>query len=209
MISLVEKLKIVPVVVLDRAEDAAPTARALGDGGLPVAEITLRTPAALEAIERIAKELPDTLVGAGTVLSAEQAERAIDAGARFIVSPGLDEPVVEAARRAEVTAIPGVSTATEIQRAWNLGLRLLKFFPAELSGGPPMLRSLAAVFEDVRFMPTGGVSPANLGDYLSLPNVVACGGSWLTPKRAISAGEFGTIADLAAQARAAAARFGA
>ena len=208
MISILEELKVVPVIVLDRADAALPLAEALAGGGLPIAEITLRTESAPEAIGKIAKGRPDVLVGAGTVLCPEHVERAVGSGARFIVSPGLYEPVVEAAIEAGVPVFPGVSTATEVQRAWNLGLRVLKFFPAAQAGGVPALRALSAPFGDVKFVPTGGISPENLGEYLRLPAVAACGGSWLVPPRAIEAGEFQAVADLAARARAIADRAG-
>jgi len=191
---------VVPVVVLDDAARAAPVARALVSGGLPVLELTLRTPAALAAIEAIARGVPDAVVGAGTVLSPEQARQAVSAGARFIVSPGLHEPVVAAAQDLGVPVVPGAATATEVQRAWNLGLRVLKFFPAELAGGLPLLEAFGAVFGDVRFMPTGGVSAANLPAYLRLPNVASCGGSWVATRAAIAAGDYDGIAASAAEA---------
>ena len=191
---------VVPVVVIEDAEKAVPVARALVAGGLPVIEITLRTATAIDAIRAIVAEVPDAIVGAGTVLSAEHADNAVAAGARFIVSPGLHEPVVAAASRLGVPIFPGVSTATEAQQAWNLGLRVLKFFPAGLSGGVPMLKAFAAVFGDLSFMPTGGVSAKNLHEYLALPSVIACGGSWLTPAAAIEAGDYEQITALASEA---------
>lgn len=200
MSDLFANCPVVPVVVIEDAEKAVPVARALVAGGLPVIEITLRTAAALDAISAVASEVPDAIVGAGTVLGVEQANSAVAAGARFIVSPGLHEPVVEAASKLGVPIVPGVSTATEAQRAWNLGLRELKFFPAGLSGGVPMLKAFAAVFGDLSFMPTGGVSAKNLHEYLQLPSVVACGGSWLTPAAAIEAGDYEQIRALAGEA---------
>ena len=191
---------VVPVVVIEDAEKAVPVARALVAGGLPVIEITLRTATAIDAIRAIVAEVPEAIVGAGTVLSAEHADNAVAAGARFIVSPGLHEPVVAAASRLGVPIFPGVSTATEAQQAWNLGLRVLKFFPAGLSGGVPMLKAFAAVFGDLSFMPTGGVSAKNLHEYLALPSVIACGGSWLTPAAAIEAGDYEQITALACEA---------
>ena len=191
---------VVPVVVIEDAAKAAPVARALVDGGLPVIEITLRTAAAIDAIRAIAAEVPDAIVGAGTVLSVEHANKAVAAGARFIVSPGLHEPVVAAANTLGVPIFPGVSTATEAQQAWNLGLRVLKFFPAGLSGGVPMLKAFSAVFGDLSFMPTGGVSAKNLHEYLQLPSVVGCGGSWLTPAASIEAGDYKHITALASEA---------
>ena len=197
---LLENAPVVPVVVIDDADKAVPVARALVAGGLPVIEITMRTAAAPEAIAAIAREVPDAFVGAGTVLSAEQAETIVAAGARFIVSPGLFEPVVAKAAELGVPVFPGTATASEVQQAWNMGLRVLKFFPAGQAGGLPMIKALSSVFRDVRFMPTGGVSAKNLRDYLELPAVVACGGSWLTPASAIADGDYQHIQDLAAEA---------
>jgi 2-dehydro-3-deoxyphosphogluconate aldolase/(4S)-4-hydroxy-2-oxoglutarate aldolase len=197
---LLENAPVVPVVVIDDADKAVPVAKALVAGGLPVIEITMRTAAAPEAIAAIAGEVPDALVGAGTVLSAEQAETIVAAGARFIVSPGLFEPVVAKADELGVPVFPGTATASEVQQAWNMGLRVLKFFPAGQAGGLPMIKALASVFRDVRFMPTGGVSAKNLRDYLELPAVIACGGSWLTPASAIADGDYQHIQDLAAEA---------
>lgn len=202
MKSLLEKTPVVPVVVIDDAERAVPVAQALVDGGLPVIEVTMRTNAAADAIAAIAANVPDAHVGAGTVLSAENANTIVNAGAKFIVSPGLHEDVVNAANQLSVPVIPGVATATEAQQAWNMGLRTLKFFPAGQAGGPSMIKALASVFRDVQFMPTGGVSPANLSEYLALPAVLACGGSWLTPAAAIAAGDYEKITALAAEALA-------
>ncbi len=197
---LLENAPVVPVVVIDDADKAVPVARALVAGGLPVIEITMRTAAAPEAIAAIAREVPDAFVGAGTVLSTEQAETIVAAGARFIVSPGLFEPVVAKADELGVPVFPGTATASEVQQAWNMGLRVLKFFPAGQAGGLPMIKALSSVFRDVRFMPTGGVSARNLRDYLESPAVIACGGSWLTPASAIADGDFQQIQDLAAEA---------
>lgn len=197
------RLQTAPVVPLIQADDpavAVATARALVDGGLRVLEVVMRTSAALACMRAIAAEVPDALMGAGTVLCAEHARSAVAAGARFIVSPGLSEDVVRVAGDAGLPAFPGVATATELQRAWNLGLRIVKFFPASQAGGVPMIKALASVFRDVRFMPTGGVSAGNLADYLAVPAVIACGGSWLTPKEAIAAGDYRAVTDLAAQA---------
>jgi 2-dehydro-3-deoxyphosphogluconate aldolase/(4S)-4-hydroxy-2-oxoglutarate aldolase len=165
-----------------------------------VIEVTMRTAAAADAIAAIAAEVPDAHIGAGTVLSSEHAKTIVAAGAKFIVSPGLHEDVISTARDLSIPVIPGVATATEAQRAWNMGLRILKFFPAGQAGGPPMIKALASVFRDVVFMPTGGVTTANLRDYLQMPAVLACGGSWLTPKDAIENGDYGRITELAAEA---------
>ncbi len=202
MKSILENIPVVPVVVIDDADKAVAVARALVAGGLPIIEVTMRTSAAPAAIAAIAAEVPEAHVGAGTVLSAEQARSIVAAGARFIVSPGLHEEVVSAANALGVPIIPGVATATEAQQAWNMGLRELKFFPAEQAGGVAMIKSLSSVFRDVTFMPTGGVTTANLKDYLALPSVLACGGSWLTPAAAIAAGDYDQITKLAREALA-------
>jgi 2-dehydro-3-deoxyphosphogluconate aldolase/(4S)-4-hydroxy-2-oxoglutarate aldolase len=173
---------------------------ALLEGGLDVLEVVLRTDAALDCLEAIAKEFPHAHVGAGTVLSTDQCQEVIRRGASFIVSPGLDAASVELANAAELPILPGVATATELQQAWNMGLRTVKLFPASLVGGPKILKALSSVFQDVKFMPTGGVSPDNLKDYLAVPAVLACGGSWLTPKDAIEAGDFAKITQLAKEA---------
>lgn len=198
-----ERLQGTPVVPLVQAEDPATAVRiaqALADGGLTLIEVVFRTEAALACLRAVAAEVPQALVGAGTVLSAEQARAATAAGARFLVSPGLDDEVVAQARAARIPAFPGVATATELQRAWNLGLRTVKFFPAGAAGGTATIKALAAAFRDMKFMPTGGVSADNLADYLALPPVVACGGSWLTPADAVRAGDYGRITRLAAEA---------
>lgn len=200
MDKLLNKVGVVPVVVIDRAEDAVPIAKALRDGGLSIIEVTLRTDAAPEAIRRIVDSVSDVVVGAGTVLNAEQVGIAADAGARFIVSPGLHESVVHESKSLDLPLYPGVATATEAQAAWNLGLRTLKFFPASQAGGVPMLKALGSVFRDLEFMPTGGITPVTLKEYLRLPSVIACGGSWLTPASAIQAGDFSGIRKLAEEA---------
>ena len=183
---------VVPVVVIDDARHAAPLARALVAGDLPVAEITLRTPAALAALEAIAA-VPGVLAGAGTVLTPEQVDAAVAAGARFVVSPGLSDKVAERCRDRGVLLLPGAVTATEVQRAAELGFDTVKFFPAGSSGGAAAIKDLSAPFGAMRFVPTGGVSPANLADYLSLPSVPAVGGSWMAPRDLIAAGDFAEI----------------
>lgn len=200
MRDLLKKTPVVPVVVIDDASKAVPLASALVAGGLNVIEVTMRTEAAADAISAIAAEVPEAHVGAGTVLSGAHAQKIVGAGAKFIVSPGLDDDVVATARELSVPIVPGIATATEAQRAWNLGLRILKFFPAGQAGGIPMIKALSAVFRDIEFMPTGGVSAANLRDYLAVPAVLACGGSWLTPADAIKNGDYGRITELAAEA---------
>ena len=191
---------VVPLIQGDDPETAVRTARALVAGGLTVLEIVLRTDAAMECLAAIAESVDDAIAGAGTVLSSAQTEQSLAAGARFIVSPGLDDGVVGVASAADVPIYPGVATATELQKAWNLGLRTVKFFPASVIGGPKAIRAFSSVFRDVRFMPTGGVSADNLGEYLGVPAVLACGGSWLTPAAAIDAGDFASVTRLAEQA---------
>jgi 2-dehydro-3-deoxyphosphogluconate aldolase/(4S)-4-hydroxy-2-oxoglutarate aldolase len=197
-----EQAPVVPLVQAERPEVAVATARALLAGGLSVIEVVMRTDEALTCLGEIARKLPEAIVGAGTVLTAEQANAALESGAEFIVSPGLDAKVVKVAQDAGVPVFPGIATATELQQAWNLGLDVVKFFPAELAGGTAMLKALSAVFRKVKFMPTGGVSVQNLADYLTLPAVIACGGSWLTPTSAITAGDYATVTRLATEARA-------
>jgi len=191
---------VVPLVAPQDAESGIKTAQALVDGGLTVVEVVLRTPAAIECMGEIASAVPDAIIGAGTVLGTDQAAAVIDAGAQFIVMPGLYEPVVRMAQEAGLPVYPGVSSATEAQNGWNMGLRTMKFFPASLAGGIPMLKALGSVFKGVKFMPTGGISAANLSEYLALPTVLACGGSWLTPQAAIDSGDYAQITKLAEQA---------
>lgn len=189
-----------PLVQSNDRDEAVAIAQALLDGGMLVLEVVLRTDAAYECLQAITEAFPEVEVGAGTVLSGAQAEKAIAHGATFIVSPGLHESVVRVAQENGLPVLPGIATATELQQAWNMGLRSVKFFPAGLSGGPKMLKALSSVFRDVTFMPTGGVSADNLSEYIAVPAVLACGGSWLTPSDAINAGEFKTITRLAEQA---------
>lgn len=189
-------LGLVPVVKIERVEDAVDLARALLAGGLPCAEITFRTEAAEEAIRQISSSLPDMLVGAGTVLSVDQAERAVSAGAQFIVFPGFNQKVVDWCLENEIPVIPGVVTPTEIEMARDRGLEILKFFPAEAMGGIATLKAIGAPYGDVKFVPTGGINRDNLADYLALPNVHCCGGSWLVKANLISAGKFDEITQL-------------
>jgi 2-dehydro-3-deoxyphosphogluconate aldolase/(4S)-4-hydroxy-2-oxoglutarate aldolase len=203
--SLSERLSRAPVVPLIQAGDAATalaTVEALLAGGLGVIEVVLRTDAALTCLREVVQAFPDAVVGAGTVLTPDQAAEAIDAGAAFIVSPGLHDGVVRVAQDAALPVFAGIATATELQAAWNLGLDTVKFFPAGLAGGIPMLKALAAVFRGVRFMPSGGISAGNFAEYLALPQVMACGGSWLTPADAIAAGDYAAVTRLASEARA-------
>lgn len=191
--------RLVPVVVLDDAADADPLAAALVAGGLPVAEVTFRTAAAPDAI-RVMADRGDILVGAGTVLTPAQVDRAVAAGASYVVSPGLSRAVVERCQEHGVLALPGAVTATEIQAALELGLDTVKFFPAGTSGGAKAIAALAAPFGGVRFVPTGGVSAANLHEYLAVPSVVAVGGSWMVSKDLVRAGDFAGITRLTADA---------
>jgi 2-dehydro-3-deoxyphosphogluconate aldolase/(4S)-4-hydroxy-2-oxoglutarate aldolase len=191
----IRRLKIVPVIVIDDAGRALGLADALAGGGLPCAEITFRTPAAAEALRRIAAERPNVLAGAGTVLTTEQAARARDAGARFIVSPGINPKVVEWCQDHSLPVFPGVCTPTEIETALECGLNVVKFFPAEPSGGLNFLKAIAAPFPDLGFMPTGGVTASNVRDYLAFKRVVACGGSWMAPQDWIQQGAFDQIRD--------------
>lgn len=194
--------RIVPVVVLDDASFAPDLADALAAGGIPCAEITLRTPAALEAIRAIAGR-SDFAVGAGTVTTVAQVDAAVDAGATYLVSPGFDDAVAERAAARGVPLVPGIATATEIQRAVAAGLDHLKVFPAAAVGGPAALRAFAGPFPDVRFLPSGGVSAANAGEYLALPSVFAVSGSWMVPAAALSARDDETVRALSAEATAA------
>ncbi|HEX6026228.1 MAG TPA: bifunctional 4-hydroxy-2-oxoglutarate aldolase/2-dehydro-3-deoxy-phosphogluconate aldolase [Solirubrobacter sp.] len=193
MIERLQELRVVPVVTLPDVESAVPLARALTAGGLPVAEITFRSEAAAAGIEAIRNAAPEVLVGAGTVLDVETVDRAVAAGAQFIVSPGLNEAVVGRARQLGVPIIPGAVTPTEVERALSLGLTLLKFFPAEAAGGLKYLDALAAPYRGVRFMPTGGITPRNLATYLERPHVVACGGTWIATADDLRAGRFDRI----------------
>lgn len=197
--------RLVPVVVLDEAGSAEPLAQALVAGGLPVAEVTFRTPAALEAIKAMAAR-GDILVGAGTVLTPAQVDAAVDAGARYIVSPGFSAPVVQRAQERGVLPLPGAVTATEAQAALAAGLEVVKFFPAETSGGANAIKALAGPFGDLQFVPTGGIGPGNLAEYLAVPSVLAVGGSWMVPRDKVTAGAFDEITGLTAEAVRLAAR---
>lgn len=183
---------LVPVVVIDEVSQAQGLAQALVDGGLPVAEITLRTEAGLGAIAALA-DRDDLLVGAGTVLSVEQVDAAVDAGAKFIVSPGLSAQVVKRAQERGVMVLPGATSATEVQQAYELGLRNVKFFPASTNGGAKAIAALAGPFGEMNFIPTGGISAANLHEYLAVPAVIAVGGSWMVDRKAIAAGDFDAV----------------
>ena len=201
-LAALSRIGLVPVITIESPRDAVPLAEALLDGGIACAEVTFRTPAAGEAIHGISSTCGELLVGAGTVLTVEQAEQATQAGAQYVVAPGFDPAVVGWCQERNVPVIPGVATPTEISMAVARGLSLLKFFPAEAMGGVQALQALSAPFAGVRFIPTGGITVANLPQYLALPNVAACGGSWMAKEGMISAGRFAEIARLSRQARA-------
>ena len=193
---------VVPVIVIEREDQAVPLARALVAGGLPVLEVTFRTAAAAGAIAAIHREVPETVVGAGTLLTVEQVRAAKKAGAAFGVAPGFDPAIVEEAKRQLLPFCPGVATASEVSQALTAGCSTLKFFPAEAAGGVKMIKNLLGAFRSagVRFMPTGGVSAGNLADYLSVPEVICCGGTWIVPKDSLAAGDYATIEKLASEA---------
>lgn len=195
LIARLEALKVIPVIALQDAKLAAPLARVLVENGLPAAEVTFRTPAAAEAIRQMRAAYPDLLIGAGTVLNREQVDAAIDAGADFIVSPGFNPTTVQYCLDKGFAIIPGVNNPSLVEQAMEMGLRQLKFFPAEQSGGIAMLKALGAVYP-VRFMPTGGVTPANLQDYLALDSVIACGGTWMVPTNLINECRWNDLAQL-------------
>lgn len=195
-------LRIVPVIVIDDPADAVPLAGALSDGSLACAEVTLRTPRALEALRRIAAEQPDMLAGAGTVLTPAQAADARAAGARFIVAPGFNPAVVDYCLTHQIPVFPGVCTPTEIEMALGRGLSVVKFFPAEPIGGLAYLKAIAAPYTELSFIPTGGIGPSNLVSYLAFSRVVACGGSWMAPSDWIAAKQFDRIRETASAAAA-------
>jgi 2-dehydro-3-deoxyphosphogluconate aldolase/(4S)-4-hydroxy-2-oxoglutarate aldolase len=200
------RIGIVPVITIERAVDAVPLAQALVAGGLPAIEITLRTPNAIDAIKAVAAEVPDAVVGAGTVRNPEQAQKAIAAGARFVVSPGATKPLLDASPDWGVPYLPGAATASEIMALADRGITLMKLFPAEPIGGIGLLKSLAAPFGDIAFCPTGGVNGENVAAYLALPNVAFVGGSWMVPQAAIEAQDWRRISERATAACKAAGR---
>ncbi|MBQ8568137.1 MAG: bifunctional 4-hydroxy-2-oxoglutarate aldolase/2-dehydro-3-deoxy-phosphogluconate aldolase [Oscillospiraceae bacterium] len=200
VIEEISKIGIVPVIALDDAKDAAPLAEALVKGGLPCAEVTFRTAAAEESIRIMAEKFPEMLVGAGTVLTTEQVDRAVGAGAKFIVSPGLNPKVVSYCVSKDIPVVPGCANPSDIEQAIELGLDTVKFFPAEAAGGLNMIKAMSAPYTAVRFMPTGGINAKNLIDYLNFDKIVACGGSWMVSKDMVSAGEFDKITALTKEA---------
>jgi 2-dehydro-3-deoxyphosphogluconate aldolase/(4S)-4-hydroxy-2-oxoglutarate aldolase len=200
VITRLGEIGVVPVVTIDRSDQAADLGAALLSGGIPCVEVTFRTAAAAPAVEKMTVTHPDLLVGAGTVLSVAQARHAVDAGARFLMSPAFDDEIVEWCGSNGVLIVPGVMSPTEIGRAVRCGVELVKLFPAEVAGGTDALRSFAPVFPHVRYVPTGGIDERNLSRYLEVPSVVACGGSWLAPRELIASGDFDRIEQRAIEA---------
>jgi 2-dehydro-3-deoxyphosphogluconate aldolase / (4S)-4-hydroxy-2-oxoglutarate aldolase len=200
VVARLREIGVVPIVELRAAGDGVPLARALVEGGLSCVEITLRTPAAVDGIRAIRVAFPEILLGAGTILSVDQLELALEAGADFAVTPGLNPRIVEASLAHGLPIVPGISTPSELEAARELGLRTLKLFPAELLGGAPYIRALCGPYRDVEFVPSGSITPALVPGYLAIPQVVACGGSWMVRPDTIAAGNFTQIRALAAEA---------
>ena len=198
----IQKTGIIPVVVLNDVKDAEPLAKALIEGGLPCAEVTFRTEAAEESIRIMKEKFPEMLLGAGTVLTTEQVDRAVAAGAEFIVSPGLNPRIVKYCVERNIPITPGCANASDIEQALENGLEVVKFFPAEPAGGLKMIKALAAPYVGVKFMPTGGISASNVRDYLAYDRIIACGGSWMVSGDLVKAGEFDKIKELTAEAAA-------
>ena len=196
----IQNMGVVPVVVLEDTKDAAPLAKALTEGGLPCAEVTFRTEAAEESIRIMAEQFPQMLVGAGTVLTIDQVDRAVAAGAKFIVSPGFDPEIVDYCLEKKIPVFPGCITPSEVTQAVKRGLKVVKFFPAEQFGGVATIKALAAPFTGVKFMPTGGVNAKNLESYLSFPRIIACGGSWMVSGALVKEGKFDEITELTREA---------
>lgn len=196
-----EDFGVVPVVVLDDVKDALPLAKALTEGGLPCAEVTFRTEAAEESIKVMAEAYPDMVVGAGTVLTIEQVDAAVKAGAKFIVSPGFDPEIVDYCLEKEIPIFPGCVTPSEVAQAVKRGLKVVKFFPAEPAGGVAMIKAMAAPYHQLRFMPTGGIGTQNLKDYLEFNKIICCGGSWMVKADLIKNGEFDKICKLTKEAK--------
>lgn len=193
-------LKVIPVIAIDKAEDIIPLGKVLAENGLPAAEITFRSAAAAEAIRLLRETQPDMLIGAGTVLNREQAIAAKEAGATFIVSPGFNPNTVKACQEIGIDIVPGVNNPSTVEAALEMGLTTLKFFPAEASGGINMVKSLLAPYTDIELMPTGGINPANIKDYLAIPRVLACGGTWMVDKKLIEEGNWEELARLTREA---------
>ncbi|EMN7213439.1 bifunctional 4-hydroxy-2-oxoglutarate aldolase/2-dehydro-3-deoxy-phosphogluconate aldolase [Vibrio vulnificus] len=193
-------LKVIPVIAIDKAEDIVPLGKVLAENGLPAAEITFRSAAAAEAIRLLRETQPDMLIGAGTVLNREQAIAAKEAGATFIVSPGFNPNTVKACQEIGIDIVPGVNNPSTVEAALEMGLTTLKFFPAEASGGINMVKSLLAPYTDIELMPTGGINPANIKDYLAIPRVLACGGTWMVDKKLIEEGNWEELTRLTREA---------
>ncbi|EHG1301502.1 bifunctional 4-hydroxy-2-oxoglutarate aldolase/2-dehydro-3-deoxy-phosphogluconate aldolase [Vibrio parahaemolyticus] len=193
-------LKVIPVIAIDKAEDIIPLGKVLAENGLPAAEITFRSAAAAEAIRLLRETQPDMLIGAGTVLNREQAIAAKEAGATFIVSPGFNPNTVKACQEIGIDIVPGVNNPSTVEAALEMGLTTLKFFPAEASGGINMVKSLLAPYTDIELMPTGGINPANIKDYLAIPRVLACGGTWMVDKKLIEEGNWEELGRLTREA---------
>ncbi|KGR37315.1 keto-hydroxyglutarate-aldolase/keto-deoxy- phosphogluconate aldolase [Vibrio campbellii] len=193
-------LKVIPVIAIDKAEDIIPLGKVLAENGLPAAEITFRSAAAAEAIRLLRETQPNMLIGAGTVLNREQVIAAKEAGATFIVSPGFNPNTVKACQEIGIDIVPGVNNPSTVEAALEMGLTTLKFFPAEASGGINMVKSLLAPYTDIELMPTGGINPANIKDYLAIPRVLACGGTWMVDKKLIEAGNWEELARLTREA---------
>ena len=196
-----QKLGVVPVVVLEDKKDAIPLAKALSEGGLPCAEVTFRTDAAAESIRLISDTYPDMLVGAGTVLTTEQVDLAVKSGAKFIVSPGFDPEIVDYCLKKNIPVFPGCISPSEVAQAVKRGLKVVKFFPAEQAGGIAMIKAMAAPYQNLKFMPTGGINTGNLKDYLSCDKILCCGGSWMVKGDMIRNGEFDQIQVMVKEAK--------
>lgn len=196
-----QQMGVVPVVVLEDVKDALPLAKALVEGGLPCAEVTFRTEAATESIRQMAEAYPEMLVGAGTVLTTEQVDEAVAAGAKFIVSPGFDPEIVDYCIEKDISVLPGCVTPSEVAQAVKRGLQVVKFFPAEQAGGIAMIKAMAAPYHTLKFMPTGGINQDNLKDYLSFDKILCCGGSWMVKGNLIKAGAFDKICELTREAK--------
>ncbi len=204
MVETMGQAGIIPVIVIDKEEQAVPLAKALVKGGLPVLEVTFRTAAAPGAIAAIRREVPEAVVGAGTLLTPEMVKAAKAAGAAFGVAPGFDPAIIAAAKAEDLPFCPGIATASELSQALTAGCTFVKFFPAEAAGGVKMIKNFLGAFRftGVKFMPTGGVKPANVADYLAVPEIACCGGTWIVPKDALAAGDYAAIEALAAEASA-------
>lgn len=200
VLNRLQQIAVVPVVVIEDIKDARPLAKALCDGGLPCAEITLRTEAALESMRIMATEFPEMFIGAGTVLTIEQVDKAIEAGAKFIVSPGLNPKIVRYCNELGIPVTPGVTSPSQVEEAIELGLSVVKFFPAEAAGGLNMIKSMAAAYTNIKFMPTGGINAKNINDYLAFDKIIACGGSWMVSGELVKAGKFDEITKLTREA---------